>query len=153
MIGVTSPVVLLAVEDNPGDIRLLEEALRTSRLRNELVVARDGVEALAMLHREAPFSEARLPHLILLDLNLPRKDGRQVLRELKADHRLRSIPVVILSTSRAEEDVRSAYDGHASCYVVKPVDFADLQRVIQEIEGFWFSIVTLPSRPEEAEGG
>jgi CheY-like chemotaxis protein len=138
------PVEILLVEDNPGDVRLTQEALHESKLRNNLSVARDGVEALAFLRREGSYAGAPRPDLILLDLNLPRKDGREVLAEVKSDPALRTIPVVVLTTSKAEQDVVQSYNLHANCYVTKPVDLEQFITVVQSIEGFWFSIVTLP---------
>ncbi|MEX1255025.1 MAG: response regulator [Dehalococcoidia bacterium] len=138
------PAEILLVEDNLGDVRLTEEALRESKVSNRLSVARDGVEALAFVRREGGFAEAPKPDLILLDLNLPRKDGREVLAELKADEWLRKIPVVILTTSKAEEDVLKSYRLHANCYITKPVDFEQFIDVVQSIEDFWLCIVKLP---------
>jgi CheY-like chemotaxis protein len=138
-------VEILLVEDNPGDVRLTQEALRESKLHNNLSVARDGVEALAFLRREGPYATAPRPDLILLDLNLPRKDGREVLAEIKSDPHLRAIPVVVLTTSQAEQDIAQSYNLHANCYVTKPVDLEQFITVVQSIEGFWFSIVTLPN--------
>lgn len=139
------PVEILLVEDNPGDVRLTIEALRESKVRNSLTVARDGVEALAILRREGDFAAAHRPDLILLDLNLPRKDGREVLAEIKADPMLGSIPVVILTTSRAEQDVLRSYELKANCYITKPVDLEQFITVVKSIEDFWLTIVTLPS--------
>jgi CheY-like chemotaxis protein len=138
------PVSILLVEDNPGDIRLTQEALREGRVHNELQVARDGVEALDLLCRRGRFADAARPDLILLDLNLPRKDGREVLAELKADESLRRIPVVVLTTSRAEEDIMTSYDLHANCYIAKPVDLDRFIAVVRSIDQFWLSLVELP---------
>ncbi len=138
------PVDILLVEDNPGDVRLTVEALRESKVLANLQVARDGIEALAMLRREAPHADARRPDLILLDLNLPRLDGRQVLETIKADADLRQIPVVILTTSAAEQDILQAYNLHANCYITKPVDMDQFIRVVQAIDNFWLTIVRLP---------
>lgn len=138
------PVEILLVEDNPGDVRLTREALRESKLRTNLHVASDGVEALAFLRRAGRYAAAPRPDLILLDLNLPRKDGREVLAEIKADEDLRTIPVVILTTSRAEADIVRTYNLHANAYVTKPVDLDQFITVVQSIESFWFEIVTLP---------
>lgn len=138
------PVEILLVEDNPGDVRLTKEALRESKVRNNLNIAADGVEALAFLRREGKHEAAVRPDLILLDLNLPRKDGREVLYEIKSDPDLRQIPVVVLTSSQAEQDILSAYGLHANCYVTKPVDFDQFIRVVQSIEDFWFTIVRLP---------
>jgi chemotaxis family two-component system response regulator Rcp1 len=138
------PVEILLVEDNPGDVRLTIEALRVSKLHNQLNVARDGVEALAFLRREGAFSDAVRPDLIVLDLNLPKKGGREVLAEIKADAALRTIPVVILTTSRAEQDVLRSYELQANCYITKPVDLEQFMTVVKSIEDFWLTIVTLP---------
>ncbi|HEX6927300.1 MAG TPA: response regulator [Longimicrobiaceae bacterium] len=138
------PVEILLVEDNPGDVRLTREALREGKVRNNLHVASDGVEALKFLRREEPYAEAVRPDLILLDLNLPRKDGREVLEEVKADPALRHIPVVVLTSSQAEQDILRAYDLHANCYVTKPVDLDQFIHVVRSIEDFWFTIVKLP---------
>lgn len=140
------PINILLVEDNPGDVRLTVEALREGKVHNQLSVARDGVEALAFLRREGQFAEAPRPDVILLDLNLPKKDGREVLAEIKADERLRRIPVVVLTTSKAEEDILRSYALHANCYVTKPVDLEQFITVVRSIEDFWFSIVRLPNR-------
>jgi two-component system, chemotaxis family, response regulator Rcp1 len=139
------PIEILLVEDNPGDVRLTLEALREARVCNRLSVAKNGVEALAFLRREGRLSTARRPDLILLDLNLPCKDGREVLAEIKDDLSLRRIPVVILTTSRDEQDVLATYYLHANCYIVKPVDFDQFIAVVRSIEDFWFQIVQLPA--------
>ena len=141
------PIEILLVEDNPGDVRLTIEALRESKVRNHLSVARDGVEALAFLRSEGAHAEAIRPDLILLDLNLPRKDGREVLAEVKADPDLKTIPVVILTTSRAEQDVLRSYELQANCYISKPVDLDQFMTVVKSIEDFWLTIVTLPRQP------
>ena len=138
------PIEILLVEDNPGDVRLAIEALRESKVRNNLHVARDGVEALDFLRREHTHAEAARRDLILLDLNLPRKDGREVLADIKADPRLHTIPVVILTTSRAEQDVLRSYELQANCYITKPVDLDQFITVVKSIEDFWLTIVTLP---------
>ena len=138
------PIEILLVEDNPGDVRLTIEALKEGKVSNRLSVARDGVEALAFLRREGPHANASRPDLILLDLNLPKKDGREVLADIKADSSLRRIPVVVLTTSKAEEDILRTYDLHANCYITKPVDLNQFIKVVQAIEEFWFTIVTLP---------
>jgi len=139
------PVEILLVEDNPGDVRLTVEALREGKVRNRLNVAIDGVEALAYLRREGKYTAAARPDLILLDLNLPRKDGREVLAEIKADANLRTIPVVILTTSQADEDILRSYNLHANCYVTKPVDLEQFITVVKSIEAFWLTIVALPN--------
>ena len=138
------PIEILLVEDNPGDVRLTQEALGEAKVRNNLAVARDGVEALSYLRREPPFEEASRPDLILLDLNLPRKDGREVLAEIKADADLRRLPVVVLTTSSAEKDVLESYNLYANCYITKPVDLDQFVRIVSSIEDFWLTIVKLP---------
>lgn len=139
-------VDILLVEDNPGDVRLTREAMKEAKLRNQLHVVSDGVEALAFLRRQGPYANAVRPHLILLDLNLPRKDGREVLAEVKQDSDLRRIPVVILTTSEAEVDILKAYDLHANCYIAKPVDIEQFLTVVKSIEDFWVTIVKRPTR-------
>ncbi len=136
----------MLVEDNPGDVRLTQEALREGKVRNHLHVAPDGVEALAYLRREGRHAKARHPDLILLDLNLPKKSGREVLAEIKADPELRRIPVVILTVSKAEEDVLKSYNLHANCYITKPVDLEQFLGVVKSIEDFWLTVVMLPPR-------
>ena len=138
-------IEVLLVEDNPGDARLTQEALREGKLRNTVHHARDGVEALAFLKHEGAFHDAPTPDLILLDLNMPRKDGREVLAEMKQDPRLRLIPVVVLTTSEAEKDIIKSYELHANCYITKPVDLYKFIEIVQAIENFWLSVVTLPS--------
>lgn len=138
------PIEILLVEDNPGDVRLTREALRDGKVQNHLSVVGDGVEALTFLRREGAHAQAPRPGLILLDLNLPRKDGRQVLAEIKTDQSLQTIPVVILTTSTAEEDVLKAYGLHANAYIKKPVDLDQFLRVVQAVEEFWLTLVTLP---------
>lgn len=140
-----TPVEILLVEDNPGDERLTREALKEGKVYSNLHWAKDGVEALEFLRREGRFKDAPRPDIILLDLNLPKKDGREVLSEIKADDALKRIPVVVLTTSKAEEDVLRSYQLHANCYVTKPVDLEQFIKVIQSIETFWLTIVTLPS--------
>ena len=138
------PIEILMVEDNPGDVRLTMEALRESKVRNNLHVAGDGVEAMAVLRREGQHAGAVRPDLILLDLNLPRMDGREVLSAIKSDAKLKTIPVVVLTTSRAEQDVLRSYELQANCYITKPVDLEQFLTVVRSIEDFWFTIVTLP---------
>ena len=128
------PIEILLVEDNPGDVRLTQEALGEAKVRNNLAVARDGVEALSYLRREPPFQDATRPDLILLDLNLPRKDGREVLSEIKADPTLRRLPVVVLTTSSAEKDVLESYNLYANCYITKPVDLDQFVGIVSSIE-------------------
>jgi CheY-like chemotaxis protein len=139
-------VEILLVEDSPGDIRLTQEALRDSKISNNLHVVMDGEEALAFLKKEGKFSEKPLPDLILLDLNLPKKDGREVLAEIKQDERFKRIPVVILTISEAEEDIYKSYNLHANCYITKPVDLEQFLKVIKATENFWFTIVKLPNQ-------
>jgi chemotaxis family two-component system response regulator Rcp1 len=150
MTGATTlrAIEILMVEDNPGDVRLTREALKGGKVWNQLHVVEDGVAALDFLHRRAPHADAPRPDLILLDLNLPKKDGREVLAAIKADESLKLIPVVILTTSQAEEDVIRAYALNANCYVTKPVDFLQFTRIVQAIESFWLTVVTLPSTPD-----
>jgi CheY-like chemotaxis protein len=138
------PISILLVEDNPGDVRLTMEALKEGKVNNDLRVAADGVEAIAMLRREGKHAGLPRPDLILLDLNLPRRDGREVLAEIKSDPVLKRIPVVVLTTSKAEEDVVRTYDLHANCYVTKPVDLDQFIHVVRSIDGFWLSVVELP---------
>jgi CheY-like chemotaxis protein len=138
------PIELLLIEDSEPDVRLTMEALREAKVKNRLWVVEDGVEAMEFLHRENRHANAPRPDLILLDLNLPRKDGREVLREIKADDSLRRIPVVVLTTSRSEEDVMRAYNLHANCYITKPVDFNRFMDVVKSIENFWLTVVKLP---------
>jgi CheY-like chemotaxis protein len=135
---------ILLVEDNAGDVRLTVEALRDSKVRNHIHVVTDGEKALAFLRREGSDASARRPDLILLDLNLPRKDGREVLAEIKQDPDLKLIPVVVLTSSAAEQDIAQAYDLHANCYITKPVNLDQFLRVIQSIEDFWLVVVKLP---------
>ena len=137
------PIEILLVEDNPGDARLTREALRDARVRNNLHVAADGVDALAFLRRQGKHAAVAKPDLILLDLNLPKKDGREVLEEIKGDDQLRHIPVVILTTSQAERDIAESYRLRANAYVTKPVDLEQFLKVVQSIEHFWLEIVKL----------
>jgi len=140
------PVEILLVEDNPGDVRLTKEALREGKVYNNLHWAKDGVEALEFLRRQGKHAKAPRPDIILLDLNLPKKDGREVLEIIKGDDTLKNIPVVVLTTSKAEEDVLRSYDLHANCYVTKPVDLEKFITVVQSIDRFWLTIATLPTR-------
>ena len=139
------PVEILMVEDNPGDVRLTQEALKEGRLWSNLSVVPDGMEAMDYLRASGRYRKAGCPDLILLDLNLPKKDGREVLAEIKADEKLKLIPVVILTTSKAEEDIIKTYKLHANCYVTKPVDFQQFAAVVRSIEDFWFTVVKLPT--------
>jgi len=140
----SKPIEILLVEDNAGDARLAREALREAKVRNNLTWLSDGEEALAFLRREGKYSHAPRPDLILLDLNLPRKDGREVLTEIKSDDNFKRIPVVILTTSQAEEDILKAYHLNANCYIPKPVDLDRFLTVVKTIEDFWLTIVKLP---------
>ncbi|MDO8249258.1 MAG: response regulator [Rhodoferax sp.] len=140
------PIEILMVEDNPGDVRLTREALKDAKVSNTLRVVEDGAAALDFLYQRGDYADAPRPDLILLDLNLPKKNGREVLEEIKQDAQLKTIPVVILTTSQAEEDVVRAYSLHANCYITKPVDFAQFTKIVRTIEDFWLSIVTLPPR-------
>jgi CheY-like chemotaxis protein len=139
-----SPIELLLVEDSEPDVRLTKEAFREAKVKNRLWVVDDGVEALDFLHRRGSYADVPRPDLILLDLNLPRKDGRQVLKEIKSDDSLKRIPVVVLTTSKSEEDVLRAYDLHANCYITKPVDFNRFMEVVKSVEDFWLTVVRLP---------
>jgi len=139
-----SPIELLLVEDSPADVRLTQEALKEEKLHNNLSVVNDGVEAMAYLRREGKYANAARPDLILLDLNLPKKDGREVLKEIKSDERLKSIPIVVLTISKAEEDVIKSYNLHANCYITKPIDLNQFSKVVKSIQEFWLTIVKLP---------
>ncbi|WP_410606401.1 response regulator [Amycolatopsis sp. lyj-109] len=140
------PIDILLVEDDPGDVLMTREAFAYHKIRNPLHIAEDGVEALRFLKREGPFAQAPRPGLILLDLNLPRKDGRELLGEIKQDPGLRTIPVVVLTTSEAEEDILRSYELHANAYVTKPVDFEKFVEVVRKIDDFWVTVVKLPHR-------
>lgn len=144
MRAIGRPVEVLLIEDNPADVRLTVESLKENKVLNNLSVVEDGAEALAFLNREGKHAGAPHPDLILLDLNLPKVDGREVLAVIKADKRLRRIPVVVLTTSRADEDILKSYDLSANCYISKPVTLDQFIAVVKSIEGFWLSIVTLP---------
>jgi len=139
------PIEILLVEDNAADVRLTEEALREGKVRNNLHVARDGMEALEFLRRQGKYAKATRPDLILLDLNLPRRDGREVLAEIKDDPSLKMIPVVVLTTSSAEADILKSYKLHANCYITKPVDLEQFVSVVKSIDDFWLTVVRLPS--------
>jgi len=136
---------VLLVEDSPADVRLTKEALKEEKLHITLQVVNDGVEAMEYLRQEGKYSKAVRPDLILLDLNLPKKDGREVLKEIKGDDNLRSIPVVVLTTSKSEADIIKVYDLHANCYITKPLDLNQFSTVVKSIENFWLTIVKLPS--------
>jgi two-component system, chemotaxis family, response regulator Rcp1 len=142
--SMVKPVDILLVEDNPGDADLAREALEGSKLHNDLSVVGDGVEAMDFLHRKGKYAQAPRPDLILLDLNLPKKDGREVLAEIKTDPDLKRIPVVILTMSKDEEDVLTSYNLHANCFITKPIDLTQFLKVVKSIEDFWLTIVKLP---------
>ncbi len=139
-------VDLLLIEDNPGDVRLTREALEEAKVRNNLYVVEDGVEATAFLHKEGKYADAPRPDLILLDLNLPKKNGRELLAEIKQDPDLKCIPVVILTSSSSEEDIIRSYNLHANCYITKPVNLERFLDVVKSIDNFWLSVVTLPPK-------
>ncbi len=138
------PIEILLVEDNPGDVRLTKEALRDATARNHISVVGDGVEALAFLNHKDQYAKAPHPDLILLDLNLPKKDGREVLAEIKADPKLRRIPVIILTTSQAKQDIIKSYDLHANSYVTKPVNLEEFLTALKSVESFWLTVAKLP---------
>lgn len=139
------PVNILLVEDNPADVRLVMEGFKDFKIKNKIHVVDDGVAAMDFLNKEEGYENVPYPDIILLDLNLPRKDGREVLKEIKGDEKLRCIPVVILTTSSAEDDILKTYCNHANCYIIKPVDFDQFIKVIHSIESFWLTMVKLPS--------
>ena len=139
------PIEILLAEDNPGDVDLAREGLEEGKIHNNLHVVDNGEDALAFLRREGKYADMPRPDVIFLDLNLPRKDGREVLEEIKTDGQLKHIPVVVLTSSEAEEDIMKSYQLHANCYISKPVTFAEYVKVVKAIEGFWFAIVTLPT--------
>jgi chemotaxis family two-component system response regulator Rcp1 len=141
-----NPIEILLIEDNLGDIRLIEEVFKDAKIDNKMQVALDGEKAMKVLRREGEYSQASRPDIILLDLNLPRKDGREVLKEIKEDKALKCIPVIILTTSTAEEDLIETYKHNANCYITKPFDFDHFIKVISNIEDFWLNIVKLPPR-------
>ncbi len=140
------PIEILLVEDSPSDTELTLEALKDFKVRNNVNVVEDGVQAMQYLRCQGPYADVTRPDLIMLDLNLPRKDGREVLAEIKKDEKLKMIPVVVLTTSRAEQDVLRAYQLNANCYITKPVDFQQFVHVVQSVENFWLTIVTLPPK-------
>jgi two-component system response regulator len=146
------PIEILLVEDSPSDTELTLEALRDFKVRNHVNVVEDGVQAMQFLRRQAPYDKAPRPDLIMLDLNLPRKDGREVLAEIKGDDHLKSIPIVVLTTSRADQDILRAYQLNANCYINKPVDFNQFLEVVRSIESFWLYVVTLPPSPQAGGG-
>jgi chemotaxis family two-component system response regulator Rcp1 len=143
---------IFLVEDNRGDIRLIQEAFKQSAVDCEIVVARDGMEAIAYLQQNGEYAEAERPDLILLDLNLPKKDGREVLAEIKSDSNLRSIPVVVLTTSRNEEDIRKSYELYVNCYITKSRNLNELFKIVRGIEEFWLQIATLPPTALMSDG-
>lgn len=143
--------VILLIEDNRGDIRLIQEALKNTTVRCEVQIARDGMEAMAYLRQDGEFANAVRPDLILLDLNLPKKDGREVLAEIKADHRLKHIPIIVLTTSRNEEDIFKSYDLHVNCYISKSRNLAELFKIVRGIEEFWLETATLPPNLQLAD--
>jgi len=147
----SKPIEILLVEDNPGDARLTLEAFREGRVLNNLTVINDGAEALLYLRRQGRHSAAGRPDMVLLDLNLPKKDGREVLAEIKADELLRSIPVIVLTTSTADEDVARAYGSHANCFITKPVELENFLRVVHSIERFWLSLVKFPPSERQCQ--
>jgi two-component system, chemotaxis family, response regulator Rcp1 len=142
------PIEILLIEDSPTDAELCIEALQRAKVANHLHHVVDGVEAMSFLRRQGQYAQAPRPALIMLDLNLPRKDGREVLAELKQDANLKMIPVVVLTTSRAEQDVLRSYELHANCYITKPVDFQQFLQVIESIEQFWLTVVALPGKSQ-----
>ncbi len=144
-VGASRPIIILMAEDNPNDVLITKEGLGTAKMLNTLHVVEDGMEAMDFLSQKGKYANAPRPDLVLLDLNMPRKNGQEVLAEIKANDNLRNIPVLILTTSRAEEDIVKAYGLHANCYISKPVDFDAFARVVRTIQDFWFSVVTLPS--------
>ncbi len=146
------PIEILLVEDSPSDTDLTVEALKDFKVRNHVSVVEDGVQAMQFLRRQGPYAQAPRPDLIMLDLNLPRKDGREVLADIKADDDLKTIPIVVLTTSRAEQDILRAYQLNANCYINKPVDFNQFLDVVRSIESFWLFVVTLPPAPKTGGG-
>lgn len=144
--NIIDPIDILLVEDNPADVRLTVETLKEEKIYNNLHVVSDGEEALAFLHKKGKYTKAGRPDLILLDLNLPKIDGREVLKEIKSDSKLKSIPVVVLTVSKAEEDIMKSYDLHANCYITKPVDLKQFAKVAKAVQEFWLTIVKLPPK-------
>ena len=142
------PIEILLIEDNAGDARLAQEALKDSKILNNVNTVEDGVEAMAFLHRQGKYGESPRPDLVLLDLNLPKKDGREVLAEMKSEDFLKRIPVVVLTTSKAEADILKSYDLHANCYITKPIDLVQFMAVVKSIEDFWLTVVRLPPKGE-----
>ena len=146
------PIEILLVEDSPSDTDLTVEALKDFKVRNHVNVVEDGVQAMQFLRRQGPYAQAPRPDLIMLDLNLPRKDGREVLADIKGDDDLKTIPIVVLTTSRAEQDILRSYQLNANCYINKPVDFNQFLDVVRSIESFWLFVVTLPPAPKAGGG-
>ena len=144
--NLVNPIDILVVEDNPGDARLIKEVLNEQKIFNSLFIVTDGVEAMNFLLNKGKYQDSPRPDLIILDLNLPKKDGREVLADIKADDNLKRIPVVIMTISQAEADILKSYNLHANCYITKPIDLDQFVKVIKSIEDFWFSIVKLPSK-------
>jgi two-component system, chemotaxis family, response regulator Rcp1 len=144
--GNAKVIEILMIEDSPEDVELTEEALKDAKVRNNLHIARDGVEGLAFLKREGQFADRPRPDLILLDLNMPRMDGRELLEKIKVEGDLKQIPTVVLTTSEAEEDILRSYQLHANCYITKPVDFEQFLKIVRSIEDFWFTVVKLPEK-------
>ncbi len=144
MNNIGKPIEILLVEDNPGDIRLIQEAFKDAKIRNALNVVGDGVEAMAYLRKQGKYEKLSRPDIVLLDLNLPKKNGREVLKEVKSDEALKSIPVVVLTVSKADEDVIKSYNLHANAYITKPLDFNQFYKVVKIIEDFWLTVVKLP---------
>ncbi|MDB6137420.1 MAG: hypothetical protein JWO94_492 [Verrucomicrobiaceae bacterium] len=142
------PIIILMAEDNPTDVMITKEGLLLSKMHNILHVVDDGVEAMEFLHQRGKYANAPRPDLVLLDLNMPRKNGQEVLAEIKGSDHLKSIPVVVLTTSQSEEDLLKAYGLHANCFISKPVDFNAFTKVVQTIQDFWFCVVTLPPNPQ-----
>jgi CheY-like chemotaxis protein len=140
------PIEILLVEDNPGDVRLTQEAFKEGKVSNQLRVVGDGIQAMEFLRREGVYADAPRPDIILLDLNLPKKDGREVLAEIRADAKLKRLPVVVLTTSEADWDILKVYDLNANCYITKPVDLDEFIKIVASIQDFWLTIVKLPSK-------
>jgi CheY-like chemotaxis protein len=150
--SVGCPIEILLVEDSPSDTELTIEALKDFKVRNHVSIVEDGVQAMQFLRRQGPYAGSPRPDMIMLDLNLPRKDGREVLAEIKGDDHLKTIPIVVLTTSRAEQDILRAYQLNANCYINKPVDFNQFLEVVRSIESFWLFVVTLPPGPRGSVG-
>jgi len=147
---IVKPIEILLIEDNLGDVRLVEETFKEYKVKNKLHIAYDGIEAINFLKKKGDYASMPRPDLILLDLNLPKKDGREVLDDIKKDDNLKSIPIVILTTSREEEDILRSYNLHANCYITKPVDLDQFIKIVKSVEDFWLSIVELPWKADES---